>query len=140
MMYAAMFDELTKFAEGEVSTSEAVTALKRLRELEARKPTAGQVARGAVAGSVGGMAASLARGAVSGKLREGVGEALQAPTVGGKLKALGKGALKGAGEAAAGSAAFGATVPFVRQYLDTGAEKAKLKEYLGTSKRGRVRG
>lgn len=137
-MMHSMRQELEKIAEG-TSTAEAVEALRRLKELEANKPSASQIARGAVAGTAAGLAAQVAREGVSGGLKKGIGEALKAPTVKGKLWGLGKGALTNLGATAAGSAAFGATLPMARQYLDSGAEKARLREYLGTSKRGRTR-
>jgi hypothetical protein len=116
-----------------------MSALKKLRELEAQKPSAGQVARGALAGGVAGMAASSARGLVSGGIKSSITDALQAPTAAGKVGRLAGGAVKGLGSAMAGSAAFGSTMPFVRGYLDREAEKATLKQYLGSGEGGRAR-
>ena len=137
-MWASMRHELQKLA-ATTSAAEAAAALQRLHELEGKRPTSSQVARGAVAGTVAGLAGQLAGGAIKGDLKRGLVEAMQAPTLGGKLLNVGKGALTNAGATAARSAAFGATLPLVRQYLDTGSEKAKVHEYLGSGKKGRVR-
>lgn len=138
MMYQAMSDELLKIAQ-EVTAYEATRALNKLRELEAKKPTGSEIARGALAGGTAGTVASLARSAVSGGLAKSVREAMQAPTIVGKAGRLTSSALSGAGQSMAGSAAFGSTLPFVRGYLDREAEKAKLREYLGVAKGGKVR-
>lgn len=140
MLMSSMRDELVKIAAG-ISTAEAVEALRRLRELEEKRPTGGQVARGALAGTAAGTLASLASDVAKGApgIRESVGEAMKAPTLAGKAGRLGLSALKGVAGKAAYAGTFGATMPVVRQYLDTGVEKAKLREYLGTNKRGRIR-
>ena len=139
MMFEAMADELMKIAAEGVSAYEAVKAINRLKKIEKNKPTGGEIARGALAGTAAGTTAMAARAAVSGEMAKGIRGALQAPTIGGKLLNLGRGALKGVGTTAAGSAAFGATLPAARRYLDTEAEKATLREYLGTSKGGKAR-
>ena len=140
MMYKSMLDELLKIASSDVSTSQALKSLERLKQIEDNKPTGGEIARGALAGTAAGTAALTARSLVTGGLVKGVRAAMTAPTTGGKLVGLGKGALEGLGSTAAGSAAFGATLPAARRYLDTEAEKATLRGYLGTSKKGRLRG
>ncbi len=145
-MYAAMFDELTKIAEDEVERSEAIGAIKRLRELEAKKPTGAQLARGALTGAMVGPAAALAGRAVSGQLgkgiREGVGTAMQAPTKGGKALGLAKalgGGIRSLGGAAASGAVFGAALPTVRGHLESESEKETLRQYLGGGEKGLVR-
>ena len=137
--FADEFLLLSKEAGDDVSRTEALGALRRLRKLEHTKPEAGEIARGALAGGVAGTASSLARGVVSGSLRSGVAEAMKAPTARGKASKLVGGAAKGIGSSMAGSAAFGSTLPFVRRQLDRGAEKAKLRDYLGNSRGGKVR-
>lgn len=138
-------DELTKIADN-VSSQEAIAAVKRLRELDANKPTADQLARGALTGALVGPAAALANRAVSGELGKGissgVSQAMSAPTRGGKALGLGKalvGGIRGLGGAAAGSAVVGAGLPSVRRHFDQEAEKAKLRDYLGQSRGGHVR-
>lgn len=137
MMYEAMRDELEKIAD--VSHYEAASAMRRLRQIEREKPGGDEVARGAIAGSAAGVASRAAGGLMSGDIVKGTREALKAPTVAGKIGKLGLGALRGAGSSMAGSAAFGTTLPFVRRHLDREAEKAKLEDYLGTSKGGTTR-
>lgn len=136
-MYEAMRDELFKIAE--ISTREAVESLKKLKELEEAKPDPSAIARGALAGGLAGTASTAARGITTGDIFKGVGKALKEPTVARKAGKILGGAAKGVGGALAGSAAFGATLPFARRYLDREAEKAKLRDYLGVSSRGKVR-
>lgn len=129
MNFLSFSDEFLKLSA--VTREEAEGALKRLKTLEETKPTAGQVARGALAGSAAGTTAALASNLLSGNLAKGVREAWKAPTIAGKVGKMGLSALRTAGGAAGGSAAFGATLPTVRGHLDRQAEIAKLKEYLG---------
>lgn len=146
-MYATMFDELTKFAESEVDTAEAVGALKRLRKLEAKKPSGAQLARGALTGALVGPAALLASQAVKGGLGKnivgGISKAWKAPTKAGKAlglaKALGSG-VRGLSGAAASGAVFGAGLPTLRGHLESEAEKATIRQYLGGEDAGTMRG
>jgi len=138
MMYEAMLDELIKIAD-DVSTFEAVRAIKRLKKIEKNKPTAAEIGRGALAGTAAGTTAAVARGLVTGDVVRGVGKAMRSPTLKGKAWNLGKSAVKGLGATAAGSAAFGATLPAARRYLDTESEKATLRDYLGDSRGGSTR-
>lgn len=139
MMYAAFLDELQKIAE-DVSAREAVGALKRLKQLERDKPTGGQLARGALTGALVGPAASAANKLVSGGLGEAASKAMKGPKHPvGKALSLGAAAARGLAAPAASGAVFGAGLPMVRRQLDQGAEKAKLREYLGVAKGGKTR-
>jgi hypothetical protein len=152
--YDTMMDELVKLCamkfttEGgvvklaQVTTQEAAGALKRLRELERKKPTPEQLTRGALAGSIVGPAGLMASKLVGGGVGKGLAEALRAKGAGGKAKGLAKalwGGTRQLGGAAASGAVFGAGLPTARSVLDREAEKEKLRQYLGTSKRGKLR-
>lgn len=139
----SMLEELTKLCAAEVTEQEAAAALKRLQELEATKPTSAQVARGAASGALVAPAATFANKLVGGGVGKGISEAVKAPGIKGKLLGLGGATLGGGRQllaASAGSAIGFGTVPLVRGYLDREAEKEKLKKYLGTSRRGKLRG
>lgn len=128
----AMFSELSemnmlpeKVAEsGHTSREDAEAALKRLRRLERSEPTADQLMRGAAVGAVAGPAIGMTSRLIEGGLK-------------------GKGLL-GTGRAVAGQATSGAllsgVVPYVRYKLDLEAEKEKIRDYLGTSSKGKLRG
>lgn len=148
--YTFMCYEMLKTAardDGEVSTVEAVQALKRLRKLEATKPKPEELARGAIAGGIVGTGAGLASTALSpgglSNLASGF-KGTFSRGVKGVPTSLAKGALH-AGRAilapAAGSAVFGAGLPVVRSHLDREAEKEKLRQYLGDEqgKRSKMR-
>lgn len=136
----SMLEELTKLCAGEVTEGEARAALGRLQKLEAEKPTASQLTRGAAAGAIAAPGVTLIREAVGGGLGKGISEAWKRPGVGGKLTGLGIGAAKGlraSAAASAGTAAAFGGIPVIRNYLDREAEKEKLRNYLGVSQRGR---
>lgn len=141
MMYQSMRDELEKIAQDEVTRGEAVQALSRLQKLERKKLKGEELARGALTGAIVGPTAATAAKMVSGDMGGAIRDALKAKGKGAKALALGKAALKGVrglGGAAASGAVFGAGLPVVRRHLDTEAEKEKLRQYLGTSKRGKL--
>jgi hypothetical protein len=139
----AFVEELCKTA---TAAAEARESLSRLKALEANKPTADAVARGAITGAVVGPAATLVGRGVSGDLQQGVRkgltQAMKAPTKGGKALGVARAGFQGvrglAGSAASG-AVFGAGLPAVRRHLDQEAEKEKLRDYLNVSRRGRLR-
>ena len=142
MTYHAMLEELEKLCADTVTRQEAVGALGRLRALEKKKPTAEQLTRGALTGAIVGPGALLASKLVGGGVGKGLRAAMKAPGAAGKLTGVAKhlwGGGRQLGGAAASGAVFGAGLPTVRRQLDTSAEKEKLKQYLGTSKRGRLR-
>lgn len=120
--FGAMLEELVKAADA-VTGSEAMDAMRRLRDLEAAKPTAGHLLRGAGVGAIAGPVASAASRFVAGGAKRG---------------ALGA-ARDIAGQAASG-AIYGGAIPFARHHLETGVQKQKLKEYLGHKPKGRLRG
>ena len=132
----AFVDEFLKLAA--VTPEEAEASFKRLKALEETKPTGGQIARGALAGTVGGAASQLARGLVTGDIVQGIRESMKEPTLSGFGKNLALRTLKNVGGTVAGTAAFGSTLPLVRQHLDRQAEIAKLKEFLGQEQTGTV--
>lgn len=152
--YTPMLDELVKLCGmkftseqgtvklAEVSREEAASALERLKTLEAKKPSAEQLTRGALTGAIVGPGALLASKLVGGGVGKGLGTALKARGAGAKATGLAKalwGGTRQLGGAAASGAVFGAGLPTVRRHLDEQAEKEKLRQYLGTSKRGRLR-
>lgn len=125
--------QLTKLAD-EVSSAEAVTAMKRLKKLEASKPTAGEIGRGALVGSTLVPMASLVSRAIQGPMGRAGGKILASggrawwPGVRPLLASSGYGGV------------FSGLVPAARHKLERGAEKQKLKEFVGSNKRGKVRG
>jgi len=129
MNFNSFSDEFLKLSA--VTREEAEASLKRLKTLEETKPTAGQIARGALAGGVAGTASQLAKGLVTGDLKRGIATAMEQPTARGKMNALAVSALKNVGGTLAGSAALGSTLPTLRGHLDREAEKEKLREFLG---------
>jgi len=141
--FHSFFDEFLKLSA--VTREEASKALSKLKELEEEKPTSAELGRGALTGAAVGPGAMIASSAAKGALsRRAVSEAVAGALKGakpgrlGKLKALG-GMVGGALAApAASGAVFGAGLPIVRRKLDVEAEKERLRQYAGTSKRGRV--
>ena len=135
---AAMLDELSKIGElkdtikqkieeaRHVDTGEATAALKRLNKLEKEKPSAGQIARGALVGSVVGPTASLAWRTAAGKR----GRAGFPIWMGARAQAA----------HAAHGAVYGGVLPAGRQKLERESEKQKLREYVGQNRRGTLRG
>ena len=139
----SMLEEFIKLCASEVSEEEAQRALGRLQQLEAWKPTVGQLSRGALVGAGVAPLATVVNRTVSGQLGKGLTEALK--TQGGvKQKALGLGRAAFSGgrqlaAASAGTAAAGALLPQLKMQADQAAEKEKLRQYLGTSSRGPAR-
>lgn len=128
--FHACLDELNKLAtlgrmmkkvadEESITTEQAENALGRLRKLEREKPTAGQLARGAITGAVVSPTASLVGGLVGGTGPKGVFRSA-----------------RGALGSAVGGAVFGAALPMVRRRLDVEAEKGQLRAYLEKPRRG----
>jgi hypothetical protein len=157
--WAAMADELCKVAEG-VSGVEAADALKRLQKLEESKPTGGEMARNALAGGMVGPVMTTASGLIAGKqpfqealerfhemakreqfaVPKGLRSSLSDPRF--RKEVLQRGlARTGRGMLAAGAsgAILGSLMPVIRTKLHESAEKEKLRDYLGTSSRGRLR-
>jgi hypothetical protein len=122
----------------------AVDAATRLRELEAKRPTAAQLSRGAIAGSIVGAGSTLANKLVSGDVLKGYTAALkERPGVKGKLVGLGLGTLglgRGMAAGSAGSAVFGASLPIVSNEVNRRAELAKLRGYVEGNPQSRLRG
>lgn len=118
--------QLTKLAD-EVSSTEAVTALKRLKKLEKSKPTLGEIGRGTLVGATAGPLATLAHRAIAGPAGRAGIKALY-PGVRPLLAAAGYGGV------------FGGAMPAARHKLEREAEKQKLREFVGQSRRGKVRG
>lgn len=115
MDFDSFFSELVKL--GTVSEEEAAHALKRYENLRENRPDPGQVARYGALGAAVAPAMSAAENLIKGEKR------LIKPAEG-----------KGTGRALLGRAAVGAVgmglVPIARHWMDRGAEKHKLKEYL----------
>lgn len=116
----------------EVSKEDAERSLRRLKSLDKDAPTVGQVGRGAAVGSVVMPLSGLAWRAIAGK-RGRVPSTLKDP---GRLW---PGSRPMAATAAQG-AVLGSLLPAGRHKLEQGAEKQKLKEYVGQSRRGTLRG
>jgi len=141
--FHSFFDEFLKL--GAVTREEAGEALGRLKELEEEKPTIGELGRGSATGAIVGPGAMIAAtGAKGGLSRKAVTSALSTALKGakpgrfGKAKAIG-GLIGGALAApAASGAVFGTGLPLVRRKMDVEAEKERLRQYTGTSRRGRV--
>jgi hypothetical protein len=148
----------------DVTRGEAEDALRRLRKLEREAPTSGELSRNALAGAAVMPAVTTASSLVAGNqpLQESIKEyreakkALKAAPPGpqGKTVAMKPGAPstlgkavkrglwrsgRGMAGAALSGAVLGAGLPVARGYLHREAEKEKLREYLGVSKRGKLR-
>ena len=102
--------------KNDVSREEAQYALQRLNRLEESKPTRGQIARGAMVGSVVGPIAGLTSRAITGS------KALNAPVFQG---ARGLAAMAGHG------AVFGGLMPAISSRIERESEKSKLRKFLG---------
>lgn len=147
--YVSMCLELIKLSQGsEVSEREALEAAKRLRKLDADRPTPATLARGALAGGVVGTASGLTTKAVGGSLGA-LGEGFRG-TFSKGVKGVPAGIARGLLHAgrqvaapAAGSAVFGFSLPLVSQHLQREAEMEKIRSHLGMSElkpgRSRVR-
>lgn len=148
------FDEFCKVAQG-VTGEEALKALKKLHSLEESKPTPGEMARNALAGTIVGPTMGTAAGLIAGKqpfqealerwremghktpIRQSLGD----PSF--RKEVLRRGGLRTGRQmlaSAASGAILGSMMPIVRTGLHQSAEKEKLRQYLGTSKRGKLRG
>jgi len=130
--------ELNALTEGqweklasEVTTPEAAKAYKRLKKLEAGKPRAGEIGRGAAVGALTVPIATLAHRAISGPKG-------RVPSTLKNTAALFPGIRPMLASAGYGSV-FGGVMPAARQKLEREVEKQKLRDYLGTSKRGKLR-
>jgi len=141
--FHSFFDEFLKLSA--VTREEASDALGRLKELEEEKPTVGELGRGAATGAIVGPGAALAAAGSKGQLsRKALGKTFRGALEGAKGGRLGKakivGGLIGGALAApaASGAVFGTSLPLVRRKLDVEAEKEQLRQYTGTSKRGRI--
>jgi hypothetical protein len=142
-MYQYMHRELRKLCAADMSEEDAAKSLANLQRLDRERPTAGQTARGAMAGAVGGLASKTMSSISSGDMKKGLSSSMAGRT-GAKGKLMGAGAalLKGlhqGASAASGSAAFGATVPSVKRQLERGAEKGRLKAYAEGAPEGALR-
>lgn len=140
--YYFMIEELSKMAGEDVSRSDAVQALARLKKLEDERPTPAQLSRGALAGAIVGPASLASNKLVSGGLKGALSGAAKGQGVKGKAVGVAKGLWGGTkqlGGAAAGAATFGALMPVVRGHLDREAEKDKLRNYLGENDKSTLR-
>lgn len=107
--------QLAKVAE--VTREQASHALQRLDELEHQRPTAGQLGRGAIVGSlVGPIASNVSKLVSSGKLhtpREIAGQI-------------------------AGGTIFGTATPLLKHKVETGTERRTLRDYVESGRGGRL--
>lgn len=123
----AMTEELMKLGQP-VSSTEAEGALKRLNKLDEAKPSGGELARGAIAGTGLSVAGNLLGSTISGTRAPLRAAVAGAPTLGKQI----------AGAAIPG-VIVGAALPLVRRHMDVEAEKEKLRSHLGISNHGAVR-
>ena len=123
--------QLEKLAN-EITKEDAEKSLKRLRSLNESAPTLGQLGRGASVGSVVMPLSGLAWRAIAGAKGRTAAAGLNP-------KALWPGARPMAATAAQG-AVLGSLLPAGRHKLEQGAEKQKLREYVGHTRRGTLRG
>ena len=128
----------------DVTDTEAQDALSRLKRLEETKPSAGELARGAAVGATVSPIATLAARGIGGeyafgdltkKLTDAAEKSPKGLTNRLALKSpLAAKALLGTrsmGAAATMGAFFGGAMPAVRSELERGAERKKLRTYLG---------
>lgn len=113
--FEACLQELLKLAH-EASKEEALGALDRLEGIERARPTAGQMARGAIIGGAVGPAASAVGKLISHGHFQAPREALSQAVTG----------------ALAGSA-----VPFIKNRLESTAERRMLRNYVDQGVGGR---
>jgi len=113
--------EAEKVAE-EVTKTEAQVALRRLKKLEKKKPSLGELGRGAAAGAVVGPVAATASRMVSGGWRRGV------------IKNI-----RDVAAPAASGAVFGSLLPTARHHLERESEKEKLRDFIEQSPRSKLR-
>lgn len=112
---AVTVGQLEKTAE--VTREQAQHALTRLDELDHQRPTAGQLGRGALVGSIVGPIASNV----------------------GKLISEGRFSKPRdiAGQIASGTI-FGTATPFIKHKVETGTERKTLKNYIDSGGGGRL--
>lgn len=122
--------QLSKLAVA-VSKEDAEKSLKRLRSLNESAPTVGEMGRGAAVGSLVMPLSGLAWRAIAGAKGRVAG-----PKGPGQLW---PGARPMAATAAQG-AVLGSLLPAGRHKLEQEAEKQKLREYVGHTRRGTLRG
>ena len=109
-----------------VTKAQARKSLERLQRLEKTRATAGEVGRAASVGAVVGPAAALAyRIAAGSKGRAGL--------------PIWRGT-RDIGATAAQGAVYGGLLPAGRHKLEREVEKQKLREYVGTHRKGTLRG
>ena len=126
---------LYKFAEPKqpVTDDQAVAALHQLNDLESTMPSKGDLARGALAGSIVGPLGYTTNQFISGSHPLSKAIASRGPGVKGLAKAVGKGVaptVRGMAGAGAASAAGGALIPIVRRKLDEASATETLKKYV----------
>jgi hypothetical protein len=127
MDFVSFFDELVKL--GAISDEEAETALKRYQSLKESRPDVEQVTRYSLLGGAVAPIMHVAGNLIKGEGMKGV------VSVAPQYQNKGRGALlRGMGRSLGASAVTGAVgmglVPIVRHWMDTNAERSKLKEYL----------
>lgn len=118
----SMLNEVAKLAN--ITDTEALDTLKKLRKLDREKPTAGELGRGAAVG-----AAAMPVISATSKLIAG-----GSTTPGGVGRKLIGGARQLAASSVSG-AAFGGGLPYLRHRAEYESKKQKLREYLDGSKR-----
>jgi hypothetical protein len=122
--------QLAKLA-AEVTKDDAKRSLKRLKGLDASAPTLGELGRGAAVGSVVMPLSSLAWRAIAGPKGRVAG-----PKGPGQLWP----GMRPTAATAAQGAVLGSFLPAGRHKLEQEAEKQKLREYVGHTRRGTLRG
>lgn len=127
MDFDSFFSELIKL--GTISDEEAEVALKRYQALKESRPDAGQIARYSALGAAVAPTMHVAGNLLKGEgLKGAVSVAEKYRNQGAGMMARGVGRSLGAG-AITGAVGMG-LVPIARHWMDRGAEKHKLKEYL----------
>ena len=124
--------QLTKLA-AEMTPTEALTAMKELKELEKEKPRVGELLRGAAVGSVVAPLAGAVSDVIAPKALGAAGPKIKA------LSILGRGARKVLSRSTTG-AMYGSLLPVGRHVLEREVDKQKLREFVGQKSRGKVRG
>jgi hypothetical protein len=114
-LHAVTPDQLQKVAE--VTREQAQQALQHLDTLESQKPTAGQLARGALVGSVVGPVASNVSKLIS------AGHLHTPREVAGQV---------------AGGVIFGTATPLLKHKVETGTERRMLQDYVNSGQGGRL--
>lgn len=107
---SSFLDELEKLAT--VTPEQAVAAKENIQQLEKAKPSAGQLARGALVGSAVGTTAGLVSKAIGGNFKKGL-----------KPNARDVAALMASG------AIFGSATPVAKYHMEHQANQRKLDEF-----------